>query len=50
MRKKTDRRRRTLFISDVIWERMVKLAELRDTTVSELIRIGCIEFLERMEK
>ena len=49
-RKKTDMRRRTMFISDAIWERVEKLAVVKGSGVSDLVRRAIVELLERLEK
>ena len=49
-KKKTDMRRRTVFVSDAIWLRLEKLASAKGFNVSDLLRRGIVELLERMEK
>jgi predicted transcriptional regulator len=42
--------RRTIFINDSTWTRLLALADSTGYRVSELVRRALIEFLERMEK
>jgi hypothetical protein len=49
-KKKTDMSRRTMYISEAIWLRLEKLATVRGTTVSDLVRLSILDLLERLEK
>ena len=49
-KRKTDMSRRTMYISEAIWSRLEKLATVRGTTVSDLVRLSILELLERVEK
>lgn len=42
--------KRTLYLTDEIWERLHKLAKRDGMRVAEMIRRALIEFLERMER
>ena len=46
-RRKTDRRRRTIFVSDNHWSTLDKMAEDRGLTVSDIVREAIAEYLKK---
>ena len=42
--------RRTIFLDEGIWDRLLKIAQRDGTRVSELIRRAIVEWLRREEK